>query len=175
MQFFLCCFVCFVYSNLESETAVFAAIALSMSDCHNSVVLQSLKKSRFYGHTTLSSVVWEIISTCLHSFFIPAMHNLFWPRATSRFHKPFRDQTSATTQPLSDKCVQKFTNMTCAVKHNVNRRYREIHSLLFYHYNCDTFSNDYIRSDTNSKVVHTYNFLQHPNNLKPKGQDTKST
>jgi len=43
------------------------------------------------------------------------VHNLFWPRATNRFLKPFRGQTNATTQPMFDKCEHKFKKMTCAV------------------------------------------------------------
>ena len=35
------------------------------------------------------------------------VHNLFWPRVTSRLLKFFGGQTTATTKPMSDECIPK--------------------------------------------------------------------
>jgi len=55
----------------------------------------------------------------------PVVHSLYRPRATNRYLKPFGGQTSATTQLMSDKCINEFTNMTCTVKHKVNCKHKE--------------------------------------------------
>src|SRR6218665_3061598 len=60
------------------------------------------------------------------------VHNLFRPRATHRYLKPFRGQTSATTPlcPLNTIMLN-FMKMSCTVKHKVNlKSCRERDSLL---------------------------------------------
>src|SRR6218665_476269 len=66
----------------------------------------------------------------------PVVHNLFRPRATYRYLKPFRGQTSATT-PLCpmNTIMLNFMKMSCTVKHKVNlKSYRERDSLLLHYF-----------------------------------------
>src|SRR6218665_3352267 len=67
-----------------------------------------------------------VLFLILEDFNKPVVHNLFRRRATNRFLKPSGGQTSATTQPMSDKYMKTFTIMTCAVNHKVIEKW--IHS-----------------------------------------------
>jgi len=55
------------------------------------------------------------------------VHNLFRPRATKQFLKPFGGQAGVTTQLMSDECLQMCR--MCPVRHKVNTKsYTEMHS-----------------------------------------------
>src|SRR6218665_1363202 len=72
----------------------------------------------------------------MYSDITTVVHNLFRPRATYRYLKPFRGQTSATT-PLCpmNTIMLNFMKMPCTVKHKVNlKSYRERDSLLLHYF-----------------------------------------
>jgi len=99
-------------------------------------------------------------NTACHTYKL-VVHKFFGLRATNCFLKPFGGQRSAITQLMYDKCMQKFSNTTCALSkkqtYGVNKELKgNALKLLLgpYYYNSDSFSMATLRTDTNSKVVH---------------------